>query len=320
MASYKWLFHSTRYPVKPSDTAEKFDPQTNNHIIVLRKNRFFVVPLADASGREFSASEIEAQLNNIISHAGSQTHPTPIGALTGDNRDLWTDARAALIAASPSGKNAQLLKKIDGAMIVLALDDTKPVTREDISWGTWVGNGRNRWYDKHQRTLLCSSHILGSQADLFGVSSPVVVYDNGRSGFLGEHSCMDGTPTMRMNEFVLASIAHGKVDLGPEQVDASTLPQVQELVFEVDSKVQQLVKDSEKRFDELVGAHDLHVCASQPQSIGNLNPFLLTWYGHRCCITKALARTLRNTTKPRQMLPLSSSNNSRFTRCSTVPV
>jgi len=160
MASYKWLFHSTRYPVKPSDTAEKFDPQTNNHIIVLRKNRFFVVPLADASGREFSASEIEAQLNNIISHAGSQTHPTPIGALTGDNRDLWTDARAALIAASPSGKNAQLLKKIDGAMIVLALDDTKPVTREDISWGTWVGNGRNRWYDKHQRTSLCSYSIF----------------------------------------------------------------------------------------------------------------------------------------------------------------
>ena len=156
MASYKWLFHSTRYPVKPSDTAEKFDPKTNNHIIVLRKNRFFVVPLADASGREFSASEIEAQLNNIISHAGSQTHPTPIGALTGDNRDLWTDARAALIAASPSGKNAQLLERIDGAMIVLALDDTKPVTREDISWGTWVGNGRNRWYDKHQRTSLCS--------------------------------------------------------------------------------------------------------------------------------------------------------------------
>ena len=154
MASYKWLFHSTRYPVTPSDTAEKFDPKTNNHIIVLRKNRFFVVPLADASGREFSAPEIEAQLNNIILHAGSQTHVTPIGALTSDNRDFWTDARAALVAASPSGKNAQLLKKIDGAMIVLALDDTKPITREDISWGTWVGDGRNRWYDKQQRTFL----------------------------------------------------------------------------------------------------------------------------------------------------------------------
>ncbi|KAF9555322.1 acyltransferase ChoActase/COT/CPT [Agrocybe pediades] len=237
MASYKWLFHSSRYPVKPSDTAEKFDPKTNNHIVVLRKNRFYVVPLANSAGVEFSAAEIEAQLQNIIAHAGSSPHPTPIGALTSDNRDLWADAREALLAASPSGKNAELLKKIEGAMIVLALDDTKPVTREDISWQTWVGNGRNRWYDKHQ----------------------LIVYDNGRSGFLGEHSCMDGTPTLRMNEFVLASLALKKIDLGPEQVQTSQLPPVEELVFEVNDTVKSLVKDSEKRFDELVGKHDLHV-------------------------------------------------------------
>jgi len=122
-------------------------------------------------------------------------------------------------------------------MVVLALDDTKPVTREDISWQTWVGDGRNRWCDKHQ----------------------LIVYDNGRSGFLGEHSCMDGTPTLRMNEFVLASIASGKADLGPEQYDAASLPRVHELVFDVNDKVKALIKDSEKRFDDLVGQHDLHV-------------------------------------------------------------
>jgi len=62
-----------------------------------------------------------------------------------------------------------------------------------------------------------------------------------------------------MNEFVLASIAHDKIDLGPEQVDVSKLPQIEELIFELDGKVQQLIKDSEKRFDELVSSHDLHV-------------------------------------------------------------
>lgn len=151
MDSYKWLFHSSRYPVKPSDTAQKFNPATNNHIIVIRKNRFFVVPLVDITGNEYNAAEIEIQLQNIIAHAGSEASPTPVGVLTSDNRDLWTDAREALLTASPSGKNAQLLKKIEGAMIVLALDDTKPVTREEISWSTWVGDGRNRWFDKHQR-------------------------------------------------------------------------------------------------------------------------------------------------------------------------
>ena len=150
MASYKWLFHSSRYPVKPSDTAQKFNPTTNNHIIVIRKNRFFLLPLVDITGNEYSAAELEIQLQNIIAHAGSEASQTPVGALTSDNRDLWADAREVLLAASPDGKNAQLLKKIEGAMIILALDDTKPVTREEISWSTWVGDGRNRWFDKHQ--------------------------------------------------------------------------------------------------------------------------------------------------------------------------
>ncbi|KAF8158529.1 acyltransferase ChoActase/COT/CPT, partial [Crassisporium funariophilum] len=232
MLPFKELTESGRL-----EPEKKFDPKSNNHIVVVRKNRFFTVPLADASGREFSAAEIETQLNNIILHAGSVPSSTPIGALTSDNRDLWADGRAALLAASPSGKNAQLLKKIEGAMIVVALDDIKPVTREDISWSTWVGDGRNRWFDKHQ----------------------LIVYDNGRSGFLGEHSCMDGTPTLRMNEFMLAALASGKIDLGPAEVDSTTLPAVEELSFEVDGNVQKLVKDAEGRFDELVGKHDLHV-------------------------------------------------------------
>ena len=36
-------------------------------------------------------------------------------------------------------------------MIVVALDNSEPTSREDLSWGAWVGDGRNRWYDKHQR-------------------------------------------------------------------------------------------------------------------------------------------------------------------------
>lgn len=54
MASYKWMFHASRYPAIPSDTARKFDyKQEYNHFIVMRDNRFFVVPLADAQGTLF---------------------------------------------------------------------------------------------------------------------------------------------------------------------------------------------------------------------------------------------------------------------------
>ena len=89
----------------------------------------------------------------------------------------------------------------------------------------------------------------------------MIVYENGRSGFLGEHSCMDGTPTLRMNEFVLASIASNKVPLAPSSVpiDITSLPRVSELQFTLNDPIKSVIRASEKRFDDLVNAHDLHV-------------------------------------------------------------
>lgn len=105
-------------------------------------------------------------------------------------------------------------------MIILCLDDTAPTTREDVSWATWVGNGRNRWYDKHQRASLLPFLFPYPPPD----ANTVIVYENGRSGFLGEHSCMDGTPTLRMNEFVLGSLASRR-DLGaPMSKSTGTCP------------------------------------------------------------------------------------------------
>lgn len=93
-----------------------------------------------------------SQFQRIIDQAGSTPAPISIGALTSDNRDIWTNARSALIAASDV--NVHNLEQIESSMIVVALDDTKPVTREDISWSCWVGDGKNRFYDKHQCGLM----------------------------------------------------------------------------------------------------------------------------------------------------------------------
>ena len=71
---------------------------------------------------------------------------------------------------------------------------------------------------------------------------------------------MDGTPTLRMNEFVLASLAFNKVDLGPSIIsDPSSLPPITELIFDIDAKVVSHIQQSAERFDKLVDAHDLHV-------------------------------------------------------------
>ena len=58
-------------------------------------------------------------------------------------------ARNALLTASP--QNKATLEEIESAIMVVCLDDSAPVTREQASWACWVGDGRNRFYDKHQR-------------------------------------------------------------------------------------------------------------------------------------------------------------------------
>lgn len=72
---------------------------------------------------------------------------------------------------------------------------------------------------------------------------------------------MDGTPTLRLNEFMLASLAANKIDLGPARDENTglTLASPQEIKFELDDKCKEAIKGSEQRFDELVGKHDLHV-------------------------------------------------------------
>jgi carnitine O-acetyltransferase len=72
---------------------------------------------------------------------------------------------------------------------------------------------------------------------------------------------MDGTPTLRMNEFMLASLAANKIDLGPARAAStgSGLPAPRELAFVLDAASKRNVADAEARFDALVGAHDMAV-------------------------------------------------------------
>lgn len=85
--------------MKPSDTAHKFDPAKHNHVVFVRKNKFFQVPLATEDGRELTAAELEAQIEKVISLAGEEK-AEPVGALTSENRDIWADVSGMCISMS----------------------------------------------------------------------------------------------------------------------------------------------------------------------------------------------------------------------------
>lgn len=227
------MFNASRLPAKGEDEAVKYPADKNNHVVVARKGRFYEFDLVDAQGKELSAADIEAQLEKIVSEA-KQEESTPVGALTSDNRDKWLSSREALVAASP--KNKEALERIQSAVIVVCLDSLSPTTREDSAWELWYGDGKNRFYDKQQ----------------------LIVFDNGKSGYMGEHSTMDGTPTLRLNDFVLQAIAANKIDMGSDKA-RSDLSTPKPITFELDSKSQSNVRDSLSAFETLKSKHDLSI-------------------------------------------------------------
>ena len=72
---------------------------------------------------------------------------------------------------------------------------------------------------------------------------------------------LDGTPTLRMNEFVLAALEAGKISLDLESATekAAQKPEVEELEFVLDDKAESFIEGSKKAFATELKRHDLKV-------------------------------------------------------------
>ncbi|KAI0841829.1 acyltransferase ChoActase/COT/CPT [Hypoxylon sp. FL0890] len=245
MDSYKWMFNTSRVPAKPADYPVKYDPNEHKHIIVIRKNQFFKVA-HEVDGKQLNTAELESQFARIYNLA--ERLPA-VGALTSENRDIWTDARKVLLDASP--KNKAAIEAIESASFVVCLDDAAPVTLEQRAHQYWHGDGQNRWYDKPLQ---------------------FIINDNGTSGFLGEHSMMDGTPTHRLNDYVNNVIFGNKLDFSDPSV-RSNLPEPVPVKFEVTKEVQEEIDRAVRDFTEVIGQHELAVQAYQAYGKGLIKKF-----------------------------------------------
>ncbi|PKK47051.1 hypothetical protein CI102_7532 [Trichoderma harzianum] len=245
MDSYKWMFNASRVAAKPADYPIKFSHEENKHIVVIRKNQFFKIP-HEVAGKQLNASELEAQFNRVYQIA---KRVSPVGALTSENRDVWTDARELLISASP--KNKAALEAIESSSFVVCLDDASPVTLEERAHQYWHGDGANRWYDKPLQ---------------------FIVNDNGTSGFMGEHSMMDGTPTHRLNDYINDLIFRNKIDLSDPSI-RSDLPEPQPINFDITPEIQSEIDRAVTDFNNVIGQHQLAVQAYQAYGKGLIKQF-----------------------------------------------
>ncbi|KAG7881844.1 hypothetical protein KL906_001504 [Ogataea polymorpha] len=230
MESFKWMFNNCRVPEPDRDANPRFSPEQNRYMIVIANNRFYKL-LHHVDGERVGLADLAANIQAIRTH--SDTLPpvkNAVGALTSTNRDVWATNYAEL-AKSPVNK--QSLRAIQASSFVLCLDDDYPTTIEQQSRNAWHGNGTNRWFDKPVQ---------------FFVSR------NGTSGFLGEHSKMDGTPTLRMNDWLVRELEK----MQPPE-DTYSTPLFRELQFDVSPKTQTAIEDAKASFDKTVNALDLRV-------------------------------------------------------------
>ncbi|KAI8941647.1 hypothetical protein NX059_002860 [Plenodomus lindquistii] len=245
MSSYEWMFNCSRVPKKPADTAVKFPFKENQHIIVVRKNQFWKIP-HEINGKQLNTAELEVQFKRVLEKA---ERAPPVGILTSQNRDVWSEVYPKL--KSSSHVNAASIEAIESASFVVCLDDASPVTLEERSHQYWHGDGSNRWFDKPLQ---------------------FIVNENGTSGFMGEHSMMDGTPTHRLNDYANQQIFSNALPFDDPNV-RSDLPNPKPLRFEISKDLEQDIVAAQQHFAQQIGAHELRVQAYQGYGKGLIKKF-----------------------------------------------
>jgi len=246
MDSYKYMFNCSRIPAKPDDYPKNYNPSEHKYFVAVRKNQFYKI-MQEVDGKQLSAPELEAQFKRVYEMASADKVPA-IGALTSENRDIWTDAREILLKSSP--KNKAALEILEASSFVVCLDDVSPVTLEERARNYWHGDGQNRFYDKPLQ---------------------FIINDNGTAGFMGEHSMMDGTPTHRLNDYLNDMIFNNKLDFGGSV--RSNLPEPQAVKFEINNEVRKEIERAQTDFAEVIGQHELRVQQYQGYGKGLIKKF-----------------------------------------------
>ena len=149
--------------------------------IVACRNQCFVIPVVDNNGNILPLSVLENFLRECEERAKHATNQLELGWLTTSNRDDWAHAHRELLRIG-GPKMECALELLESGMLVLCLDDEEPVSYRQRALEYWHGgmrSGGNRWFDK---------------------SIQLVISRNGKLGYVGEHSMMDGMPAVRLCE------------------------------------------------------------------------------------------------------------------------
>lgn len=240
MNAFHYMFNNSRVPAAGSDITKVYPSAEHRYFIVALNNNFYKVHHHGSDGQPLSKADLYKQLLYLVNQVNPRVPKGEgVGALTSLNRDEYTAAYERMLT---SPVNAASYETIFAASFVVCLDDSYPVTIEEKAQNCWHGDGENRFFDKPLEFFVAK---------------------NGNSGFLGEHSRMDATPTVQMNNTVLAQIAKEDPAAFIAQIAASTTAPVDAvpelptaLAFDLSEQSKQDIAHAKLSFAATIGGLD----------------------------------------------------------------
>ncbi len=156
MAQMSNVLGCARIPRKDRDEFVRYTDST--HIVVQRHGRFIPVEVVGADGSIVAEEELAAALKVLQDPQWSAKFKdadefglADIGVLSSGDRDEWAQQRLAL---EENPETAAALKRIDSAILMVALDDALPNNNPtDVSRNALhasASTSGDRWWDKHQ--------------------------------------------------------------------------------------------------------------------------------------------------------------------------
>ena len=234
MECYMAMFRRYRVPCVGTDVLCESKVGGARHIVVLWRGYCFRLAMPQADGHSaklYWQTSLAAVLRSEPEDGGNN-----IGSLTAWNRDGWANARQAI--SDTNASNQTFLDTIDNASFILCLDDAALEDTEAMARQLWIGNASNRWYDKPLQ---------------------FIVFSNGHSGFVGEHSVLDGRPILRLLDSVTAAITASDTEVdAPPPID-NNVPQntVEPLLCELDPSLYSSIEQSHADFKTHIASQQI---------------------------------------------------------------
>ncbi len=232
MDHFRTMFY-TRRPEKEKDTLHMVPGNGYGpvHIIVLHKNRFFALSIADEKGTSVSLETLARALEDIKKLPQGEGH-TPVSATAATSRENAAGLRNILLQSPQNKKHMQCL---EDALFVLCLDSG--YTGQEAFCKALLKNAENRWYEK---------------------SLQVVVAEDGCTGFNFEHAGCDAGTWMHMLRFI---------DNRPvPQKEQSAIASVEEIIWDISQELATELEMAHKKFCDFSHKIDLY-----PVKITHLN-------------------------------------------------